>query len=125
SGGLSRTAGMVFGPSGDFYVGSENTNEVLRYDGITGAFKGVFVTAGSGGLARPAGIIFGGDGNLYVASVNTDSILRYDGKTGAFIDAFITPANGGTIKGPPGIVFLDTNPTTPKDAHRRTVHPGH
>lgn len=38
---------------------------VLRYDGTTGAFRGVF--ADDTHLTSPLGIIFGPDGNLYVA----------------------------------------------------------
>ena len=37
----------------DLLVLSNDTNEVLRYDGGTGAFLGAFVSAGSGGLDGP------------------------------------------------------------------------
>src|SRR5579859_316166 len=76
SGGLGDPTGMVFGPDGatdgklDLYVTDVFLNSVLRYDGTTGAFKGVFVTSGSGGLINPFGLVFGPDGNLYVASAN-------------------------------------------------------
>jgi hypothetical protein len=46
----------------DLLVVSTGTNEVLRYDGATGAFIDAFVTAGSGGLVDPSGITFGPDG---------------------------------------------------------------
>lgn len=61
---------------------------VLRYDSVTGAYLGSFVSAGSGGLTRPTGLTFGPDGNLYVADRN--QVLRYDGVTGAFSGAFAT-----------------------------------
>jgi hypothetical protein len=66
NGGLGRSTGMVFGPDVNLYVGSFNTNEVLRYDGTTGSFLGAFVTAGSGGLNGPGvdGLIFRPDGRL-------------------------------------------------------------
>jgi hypothetical protein len=39
-------------------VVSFNSNQVLRYNGQTGAFLGVFVTAGSGGLDGPTALLF-------------------------------------------------------------------
>ena len=54
---------------GNLYVASQGSNEVLRYNGITGTFIDDFVTAGLGGLTWPTGLIFGPDENLYVASV--------------------------------------------------------
>ena len=55
------------------FVTSFNSNEVLRYDGTTGAFIDAFVTAGSGGLDLPSFLIFfepstGGGGGCSVAS---------------------------------------------------------
>ncbi len=87
----------------------------MRFDGVTGAFIDVFVTAGAGGLDAPEGIAFGPDSNadtiaeLYVASRATNQILRYDGATGAFIDVF---AYGGFVE-PTGIAFgRDANSDT-------------
>ncbi|MEK6224581.1 MAG: hypothetical protein N2A97_06970 [Thermodesulfobacteriales bacterium] len=71
----------------ELFVGSVLSNEVLRYNGRTGAFIDAFVSAESGGLEKPAGLVFGPDGNLYVGSVVSNEVLRYDGMTGAFIDA--------------------------------------
>ena len=106
NGGMDRSSGMVFGPDGNLYVGSLNTNEVLRYDSATGALLGPFVTAGSGGLIGPAvnGLIFRPDGRLYVASRNSDSVLRYDASTGAFIDTFVAAGSGGLLQ-PKGMIF--------------------
>ncbi len=50
------------------YVANAGTNSILRYDGVTGEFKDVFVLSGSGGLQRPCDLAFGPDGNLYVSS---------------------------------------------------------
>ena len=43
----------------DLLVSSEGTNQVLRYNGSTGAFMDAFVTAGSGGLVSPHGLVLG------------------------------------------------------------------
>jgi sugar lactone lactonase YvrE len=86
------------------YVASGNNNQILRYDGRTGAFLGVF--ASGGGLSDPFGIAFGPDGNLYVCSVLNSKILRYNGKTGAFIDStltFFSPR--GLTFGPNGVLY--------------------
>ncbi len=106
NGGLNRSTGMVYGPDGNLYVGSQNTDEVLRYDAATGAFLGPFVTAGSGGLNGPSvdGLIFRPDGRLYVGSKNSNSVLRYDATTGAFLDAFVPTGSGGLLE-PKGMTF--------------------
>lgn len=95
SGGLDAPTAAVFGPDGNLYVASFSQNRVLRYDGATGQYLGIFVAAGSGTLSGPdAGMTFGPDGNLYVPSFNNNRVLRYDGKTGAFLDAFVSQAEG-------------------------------
>jgi glucose/arabinose dehydrogenase len=104
SGGLSQPTGVTLGSDGNVYVSSRATNQVLRYNGSTGAFIDAFVTQGSGGLSGPWGQTFGPDGNLYVASESTNQVLRYNGSTGAFIDAFISAGSGG-LDTPRGVRF--------------------
>ena len=79
---------MIFAPDGSLLV-SSGTNEVLRYDGTTGAFLGAFVAAGNGGLSNPRSLAFGPDGNLYVSSSGSNSMLRFSGSTGAFLGTFV------------------------------------
>jgi streptogramin lyase len=111
SGGLSYpNMGLTFGPDGNLYVGGFGSNNVVRYDGSTGAFLDQFVVAGSGGLGRTRSISFGPDGNLYVASPANSSVLRYDGTTGAFLGAF---ASGGLLRDPNTLLFWDTDAPTP------------
>jgi hypothetical protein len=45
SGGLSQAIGGSFGPGGDLFVSSGKGNQVIRYDGMTGAFKPVVAAA--------------------------------------------------------------------------------
>ncbi len=76
SGGLIQPYGILFGPDGkndgkqDLYVASASiyfknglkavpgTSTILRYDGTTGAFNRVFVSADSGGLQFPSFMTF-------------------------------------------------------------------
>jgi hypothetical protein len=81
-------------------VSSNDTDNILRYDGQTGAFVTVF--AAGGGVDRPDGLVVGPDGHLYVSSLSTDQVLRYDGETGAFLGIF---ASGGGLSRPFGMVF--------------------
>ncbi|MCP3141476.1 Vgb family protein [Pyxidicoccus xibeiensis] len=89
---------------GDLLVSSGLNASVLRYDGDTGEFVGVFVAPGAGGLINPQELVYGPDGNLYIASFDTGEVLRYDGKTGAFIDVFV-PAGSGGLGAPGGLIF--------------------
>jgi hypothetical protein len=79
----------------ELLVASAFTDEVLRYNGTTGAFIDAFVTASSRGLDFPFGLVFGPDGHLYVASGGSSEVLRYNGTTGASLGAFVTAGSGG------------------------------
>lgn len=50
SGGLASPTDIAFGPDGNLYVLSNGGDRVLRFNGGSGAFIDLFVTAGSGGL---------------------------------------------------------------------------
>lgn len=95
--GVPGAQSMRYGPDGQLYAVAEKADEVLRFDGQTGAPLGTFVgddplTPGdeTGGLSGPTAAVFGPDGDLYVASFNTDEVLRYDGATGAFAGVFVS-----------------------------------
>jgi len=102
---------MAFGPDGDLYVGtgyrpaSASIAAVLRYDGNSGAYKGIFVSAHSGGVRRPVGLAFGPAPSHDLFISDTDGgILRYDRHTGAFKGVFVPPGSGG-LSSPGKLLF--------------------
>lgn len=104
NGPLAGPTSAVFGPGGDLYVASFENDQILRFDGTSGAYEGVFVAQGLGGLNGPdAGTKFGRDGYLYVPSFWSDRVLRYDG-AGEFVDEFIAFRDGG-LRRPRDLVF--------------------
>ena len=88
--------------------GSEYNNEVLRYDATTGAFVGVFVTAGA-----EASVALRHDLRPRRESVrfrrNSDNVVRYDGTTGQPLGTYITSGSGG-LSWPEGMTFDPTGP---------------
>ena len=104
NGPLDGPTAAVFGPGGDLYVASFETDAILRFDGRTGAYEGVFVSPGLGGLDGPdAGTKFGPDGRLYVPSFWNDRVLRYDAN-GEFVDEFVS-FREGNLRRPRDLVF--------------------
>ena len=102
-GHVKKPGDWIFGPNNSIYVSNTNSNEVLRYNSITGEFIDVFVAADdNGGLQGPKDLVFSSDGaHLYVSSFITNEILRYDGTTGEFIDKFVDKENNsGELKRP-------------------------
>jgi hypothetical protein len=112
NGGLDRPHAAAFGPGGDLFVISFNTEEILRYDGDDGSFEGVFVSAGSGGLDLPQDLAFDNAGNLYVTTDLTHQVMRYDTSGNPFPSAsgaagtaeFVPTGSGGLLHGR-GLIF--------------------
>ena len=80
-GGLDGPWDATIGPDGNVYVASSGTNEILRYQGTTGAFIDSFAVGG--GLNAPIAAVFGPDGNLYVSNTANHNVVRFDGTSGA------------------------------------------
>jgi len=95
-------AQITIGPDGDLYASYPRTNDILRYDSLTGALLGKFASGGP--LNGPHGLAFGTDANLYVANYNTNQILRYSGQTGAYLGVFTGPKQG-PLSGPVDVQF--------------------
>ena len=101
---LSDPEGVTIGPDKNIYVANTDNNNVLKFNGTTGAFIGKFVTDGSGGLNGPRGVAFGPNGNLFVTSQSSNQVMEYDGTTGAFIGVFVN-ADPGTLSLPRDLAF--------------------
>jgi len=103
---LCEAQAIAFTPAGDLLVGntSSGADNVLRFDGTTGAYIDAFVPSDSNGLDDPQYMVIGPDNNLYLGSESPDQILRYNGTTGAFIDVFVPDGSGG-IDEPKGMGF--------------------
>ena len=79
--------------SADLFVADGNAGEILRYDGTTGAYLGVFAND----PGTPAGIALGPDGNLYVSNLSTQSVDEFSGADGSLIKNFVPSGSGGVI----------------------------
>ena len=97
SGGLAGPRDLAFGPDGNLYVSSNDNDEVLVYNGTTGAFMQIFAKAS--GLA-PRGIAFQ-RGELFLASEIRNQVLHYS-LSGALIGVF---ASDRAISSPREIIF--------------------
>jgi WD40 repeat protein len=80
---LDYPVDLAYGPDGALYVSSQLNDSVLRFDAISGAFLGTFISSGRGGLDGPSGIQFH-NGDLFVSGRFSSRVYRYDGTTGAF-----------------------------------------
>ena len=84
------------------YVSGFLSDNIVRYDGTTGAVLQVF--ASGSGLNGPRGFVYDVVRGLYAANFNQDSVLRYASGTGAFVETFVSMGGGG-VDGPVGIAF--------------------
>lgn len=104
---ISAPQGMAFQPgTGDLLVGAFFNDAILRIDGDTGAYLGVFITDPL--LSRPRDITVVGN-ILYVASSGNGRILRFNAITGALIDSFaLFGAVWGLAYGADGLLYASS-----------------
>jgi WD40 repeat protein len=112
SGGLSLPRGLVFKPDGDLLVSSIGTDEILEYDGQTGAFLGQWdhggLDSGFWALNNPDDLAIGPNGNVYVTTTNGNTAVQmYDVGTGGFMRSYYVLQDAGPVGGPSGIAFVD------------------
>jgi subtilisin-like proprotein convertase family protein/streptogramin lyase len=105
SGGLTTPKSLAFGHDAngdgvpDLYVASLGTEQILCYDGATGAFLGAVVS----NLNGVAGVAFGPDGNLYFTNEWANTVQRYDFATGT-VKTFVGEG-GGSLFYPTALTF--------------------
>jgi acetyl esterase/lipase len=99
-GGLSLPHQPLFDWNGNLLVASAGTDQVLRYDGRSGQYLGVFAETG---LDYPVDLTYGPDGALYVSSQLNDRVLRFNPTNGALLSVFVT--NTAALDGPSGLAF--------------------
>ncbi|MEO8486324.1 MAG: hypothetical protein ABI585_08295 [Betaproteobacteria bacterium] len=101
---LGEPMGLAFGPDGNLYVANDNSfDNVLRFNGTTGAFIDTFIPDNTTGLNDPKSIKFGPDGRFY-ASNEGGAVEVYNGTTGAYVGQFVTTGSGG-LQEPVDMVF--------------------
>ena len=77
---------LAFGPDGDLYASDYAGHRVVRFDGRTGSFKGVF--SAEGALGSPGDLAFSPAGDLLVTDHEKNQVLRLDGLTGDVVGVF-------------------------------------
>jgi len=100
SGGLLHPQGIAYGADGNVFVASSGTDQILRYQGGSGQYIGVFVQLQKG--CHPKGIEFGPDGNLFVACFHLGKVIAYNAQSGQQLGV---AATGGGLSRPTGLAF--------------------
>ena len=85
-GGGWQWAGVYAQGGTQVYIGSQSTNDVRRYDAVTGNMLGLLTP-----VPGPADMEFGPNGNLYICSYTTYAVFEVDPITGAPISSWSLP----------------------------------
>jgi streptogramin lyase len=81
--GLDNPVAMTFGPDGDLYVAEGTTLNVKRFDGKTGASKGIFVVGSPSQNASQTALAFSGP-RLKISQTATGRALKWPNTFGNF-----------------------------------------
>lgn len=107
------------GAATDLYVACHDSRNVIRYDGITGAYKSTLVSQASGILIRTHDIIFGGPSrNFYIADGGRGGVVEINARTGAMVRLF----SNGAIGEAWGVDFAPNGNILTYGSHGNTVH---
>ncbi len=115
--GYRSPNGFAFGTDSSLYATSQDiqmaggTTGLMKFNGTTGAYLGLFVAPGSGGIGTPFDVIVQPiTGDLLVS--DGSRINRYNKTTGAFVSTFLAAGAGGmnsfgqSIFGPDGNFYV-------------------
>jgi sugar lactone lactonase YvrE len=91
AGAVNNPYGLAVDPGGVVYVASSGTNQVQKYNVVTGAYLGAIANAA---MVRPTDVKFGPDGLMYVLSAGNNRILRF-AASGTYIDDYVPAGSGG------------------------------
>lgn len=104
--GLTNPGQIQFGPDGNLYVANLGANNnILRFNGVTGAFISIFVPAGTDGLATPSGFTFALESQTQLAASVSDD--------GFPIGGTLTQT-WSEVSGPGTAIFSNPNAVSPK-----------
>lgn len=70
------------------FLSDRGNDTILRYDGRTGDFEGVFAEGKAQRIDRPASLRLGPNGYAYLAGFGRGDVVRYDVASGAMKDVF-------------------------------------
>ena len=87
---------------GDLLVPSFNTNQVLRYDAITGEYIGEFASGPT--QNGPVQNELGPDGRIYSTAWFSGDVVKLDATTGDFLDT-VAYVREGNVRRPYGVTF--------------------
>ncbi len=122
SGGLRNPKDLVFGPDGALYVTSSATDEVIKYDGTSSSFLGVFANTN---LDEPAGIEFDFSRDLVVVNTGNNTVVKFEGPSkpspGTFIATFDT---GGDLSNPIDVIVGPIPPLPELQPPTAVIQPG-
>jgi DNA-binding beta-propeller fold protein YncE len=91
----------IYRPNGNVYITDGANDQVVEYDGVTGAFVRVLATLPAGALASD--LRFGLNGNLYVCCYGIAMVFELHPISGAVISAWSLPSLG---ERPNDVAFL-------------------
>lgn len=102
----SGPSGVAFGPDGDLFVSSEDTNEVARFDTSNGTLLDTISDGNS--TFQPTGLAFDSNGDLFVGDRNNGEVRRFTSdSTGNFSGTGASDDQFATVSGfaPEGLAF--------------------